>query len=112
MAGYKKKRAQQLKHDRFRDTTMSMLDRLADRLEGKGRLILYGLLGLLVAFLVVYAGIQWQNHRTQEAGQAMGRAIKIATGRFYCGTRYRRKALRDQREWARRQGQILQSVPA
>lgn len=77
MAGYKK-RARQLKHDRFRDKTMSMLDRLADRLEGKGRHILYGLVGLLVAFLLVYAGIRWQNRRTQEAERAMGRAIKIA----------------------------------
>lgn len=79
MVGYKKRRAQQLKHDRFRDTTMLMVDRLADRLEGKGRLILYGLVGLLVAFVVIYVGIRWQNSRTQEAEQAMGRAIKIAS---------------------------------
>src|SRR5688500_20353087 len=58
---------------------MSMLDRLSDRLEGKGRHILYGLLGLLVAFLLIYVGIRWQNRRTQEAEAAMGRAIKIAT---------------------------------
>lgn len=77
--GYKKKRAQQLKHDRFRDTTMSMLDRVGDRLEGKGRHILYGLGGALVLFLLVWGGIRWQRGHAQEAERAMGRAIRIAT---------------------------------
>ena len=31
MAKYKKKRARELKHDRFRDTTMLLADRMADR---------------------------------------------------------------------------------
>lgn len=78
MAGYKKKRARELKHDRFRDTTMTLLDRLADRLEGKGRLILYGLAGAVVVFLLGYAVITWRHRHTEEAQRALGRGIKIA----------------------------------
>lgn len=79
MAGYKKKRARELQHDRFRDTTMSMLDRVGDRLEGKGRHILYGLGGVLVLLVLIYFGVRWQRGHTQEAERAMGRGIKIAT---------------------------------
>src|SRR5229473_5424501 len=46
LAKYKKKRARQLKHDRFRDTTMLVADRLAGRVAGRGRQILYGLLAV------------------------------------------------------------------
>jgi hypothetical protein len=79
VAGYKKKRARELQHDRFRDTTMTLLDRVANRLEGKGRQILYGLGGVVLLLLLVYVGMRWQSGRTQEAERAMGRAIKIAT---------------------------------
>jgi hypothetical protein len=79
LAGYKKKRARELQHDRFRDTTMTMLDRVGDRLEGKGRHILYGLAGVLVLLLLVYVGIRWQRGHAQEAERAMGRGIRIAT---------------------------------
>ena len=53
MAKYKKKRVRELQHDRFRDTTMGFFDRLGNLLEGRGRTILYGLGGLLVAGLLV-----------------------------------------------------------
>ncbi|MEP6706604.1 MAG: hypothetical protein ABJC05_03750 [Pyrinomonadaceae bacterium] len=79
MAGYKKKRARELKHDRFRDTTMTLLDRLGNRLEGKGRHILYGLAGAVVVFLLGYAVITWRGRHTEEAERALGRGIKIAT---------------------------------
>ncbi len=49
MARTTKKRAQQLKHDKFRDTTMGLIDRAGDRLEGRGRTILYALAGLAAA---------------------------------------------------------------
>ena len=49
MAKYKKKRARELQHDRFRDTTMSVFDHLGNRLEGRGRTLLYVLIGLIVA---------------------------------------------------------------
>ena len=79
MAGYKKKRARELKHDRFRDTTMTMLDRLADRLEGKGRLILYSFAGVVVVLLLAWATITWRHRHTEEAEHALGRGIAIAT---------------------------------
>lgn len=81
MAKYKKKRARELQHDRFRDTTMSLLDRLGDKLEGKGRAILYGLVGLLLVVVMVAVYVQWSNRKHNEARRAMGRAITIATTR-------------------------------
>lgn len=77
MAKYKKKRARELQHDRFRDTTMSYLDRLGDLLEGRGRTILYGLGGLLLAGLLVIVFVKWTNRKNDEARQAIGRAINI-----------------------------------
>ena len=55
MAKYKKKRARELKHDRFRDTTMLIADRLAEGAAGRGRQILYGLVALVLIGLVVTA---------------------------------------------------------
>ncbi len=43
VAKYKKKRARELQHDKFRDTAGVVFDRLGDRLEGKGKTILYGI---------------------------------------------------------------------
>ena len=78
MAKYKKKRARELQHDRFRDTTMSFFDRLGDLLEGRGRTILYGLGGLLLAGLLTILFVKWNNRKSDEARQAMGRAITIS----------------------------------
>lgn len=77
MAKYKKKRARELKQDRFRDTTMLLADKLADRVAGKGRQILYGVLAiaLIVAGVLVYRS--WSKKHTGEAQAAMGRAIAI-----------------------------------
>ena len=77
MAKYKKKRARELQHDRFRDTTMGFFDRLGDALEGKGRTILYGLGGLLLADLLVIVFVKWSHKKSDEARQALGRAITI-----------------------------------
>ena len=77
MAKYKKKRARELQHDRFRDTTMSLFDRLGDLLEGRGRTILYGLGGLIAASLIVLLFVKWSNRKSDEARQAIGRAITI-----------------------------------
>ena len=79
VAKYKKKRARELRHDRFRDTTMSYLDRLGDLLEGRGRTILYGLGGLIVAVLLIVFFVKWNNRKNDEARQALGRAINITT---------------------------------
>ena len=77
MAKYKKKRARELQHDRFRDTTMGFFDRLGDALEGKGRTILYALGGVLLAGIVVVVFVKWSHKKNDEARQAIGRAITI-----------------------------------
>lgn len=77
MAKYKKKRARQLQHDKFRDTTMSYVDRAAHRLEGKGRKILYAIGAAIVIGLIAWGVISWLGSRNDEASQALGRAIKI-----------------------------------
>ncbi len=79
MANYKKKRARELQHDRFRDTTMGFLDRLGNMLEGRGRTILYALGGLLLAGILTIVIVKWSNRKSDEARQALGRAITIAT---------------------------------
>ena len=78
MAKYKKKRARELQHDRFRDTTMSFFDHLGNLLEGRGRTILYGLGGLLLAGLLAILFVKWSNRKSDEARQALGRAITIS----------------------------------
>jgi hypothetical protein len=79
VAKYKKKRARELQHDRFRDTTMGFLDRLGTSLEGRGRTILYGLGGLLLLGILVIVFVKWSNRKADEARQALGRAISIST---------------------------------
>jgi hypothetical protein len=77
LAKYKKKRARELKHDRFRDATMLLADKLADRVAGRGRLILYGLIGLVVIAALAYGVVRWRHKHSEEAEAAMGRAIAI-----------------------------------
>ncbi len=77
MAKYKKKRARELKHDRFRDTTMLLADRLADRVAGRRKQILYGLIALVVVAIGIYVFVRWRNKHAEEARAAMGRAIAI-----------------------------------
>ena len=79
MAKYKKKRARELKHDKFRDTTMRLVDRLGDQLEGKGRTILYGIGAVVLLSLVVGLFFRWSNRKSDEARAALGRAIAIST---------------------------------
>jgi hypothetical protein len=77
LAKYKKKRARELKHDRFRDATMLLADRLADRVAGRRQQILYGLIALVVIAIGVYAFVRWRHKHAEEAQAAMGRAITI-----------------------------------
>jgi tetratricopeptide (TPR) repeat protein len=77
LAKYKKKRARELKHDRFRDTTMLLADRLADRVAGRRKQILYVLIALVVVAIGVYVFVRWRNKHAEEARAAMGRAIAI-----------------------------------
>ena len=78
MARTTKKRAKELKHDKFRDTTFETYGRLSHRFEGKGRTILYAVGGAvaLVALLLVFNW--WRERRADAARLALGEAIKIA----------------------------------
>lgn len=79
MAKYKKKRARELQHDRFRDTANTVFERLGDRLEGKGKAILYGIIGVVLLGVLVALWVQWNSRKADEARRALGRAIAIAT---------------------------------
>lgn len=77
MASGKKKRARELKQDRFRDTTMTLFDRLAERLEGKGWTILYSI-AAIIALAAIVGLWSWRSARkSDEARRALGRAIAI-----------------------------------
>lgn len=78
MARYKKKRARELQHDRFRDTTMGIFDRLGNVLEGKGRTILYVIGGAIIVAALLGGYALWSRRKSDEARRAMGRAIAIA----------------------------------
>ena len=77
MAKYKKKRARQLQHDKFRDTTMKYVGTAAHRLEGKGRTIVYAIAAFIVIGLLAWAVMAWRGSRDSQARYALGRAIKI-----------------------------------
>ena len=79
MARYKKKRARELKQDKFRDAAMSLFDHLGGRLEGQGRSILYGIVGIVLLATIVGFWIKWSNRKADEARHALGRAITIAS---------------------------------
>lgn len=79
MARYKKKRARELQHDAFRDKTLSVVDRLGNLLEGKGKAILYGI-AVIVAIGLIAWFWSWHRHRkAQEAYRALGRAIEVTS---------------------------------
>ena len=57
---------------------MGFFDRLGNLLEGRGRSILYGLAGVLLAGLIVILFVKWSHRKRDEAQQALGRAITIS----------------------------------
>lgn len=77
VAKYKKKRARELQHDKFRDAAGRIFDRVGDRLEGKGKAIIYGLGLLIVVLIIVGFGVSLHRKHTNEALQALGRGIEI-----------------------------------
>lgn len=79
VAKYKKKRARELQHDKFRDTAGKIFDRIGDRLEGKGKVILYGLAGVVLVAALVGFWVTWSRRKDDEARRALGRAIAIAS---------------------------------
>src|SRR5436305_5176594 len=56
---------------------MLVADRLADRVAGRRSQILYGLIGLVVLAIGIYAIVRWRHKHAEEAQAAMGRAIAI-----------------------------------
>ena len=58
---------------------MNLLDRLGNALEGRGRTILYGLGGLLLAGLLMLFLVNRADKKSNEASAALGRAITIST---------------------------------
>ncbi len=78
MARTTKKRAQQLKHDKFRDTTFDAYGRLSHRFEGRGRTILYAVAGAVALVVLLLAFNWWRERRADAAQLALGQAIKIA----------------------------------
>ena len=79
VAKYKKKRARELQHDKFRDTAGKIFDRVGDKLEGQGKNLLYGLAGFVLLAVLLGVYLKWSNRKADEARRALGRAIAIAT---------------------------------
>jgi tetratricopeptide (TPR) repeat protein len=79
VAKYKKKRARELQHDKFRDAAGRIFDRVSDRLEGQGKVILYGLAGIVLLAVLVGVYLRWSHRKSEEARLALGKAISIAT---------------------------------
>jgi len=79
VAKYKKKRARELQHDKFRDTAGKIFDRVGDKLEGQGKTLLYGLAGIVLLAVLLGVYLKWSNRKADEARRALGRAIAIAT---------------------------------
>lgn len=77
MARTTKKRQQQLKHDKFRDSTMHAFDRLSHRYEGRGRTILYALGALAAAVVIMLVFNWWRGRQADAANLALGKAIEI-----------------------------------
>jgi len=77
VAKYKKKRARELQHDKFRDAAGRVFDRVADQLEGKGKAILYGLASAVVLLVIIATGVSLHRKHTNEALQALGRGIDV-----------------------------------
>jgi len=79
VARYNKKRARELQHDRFRDTTLGFFDRLGNALEGKGRTLLYALAGLVAVIALASVWSWYSARKADEARRALGRAIEISS---------------------------------
>lgn len=77
----RKQRQRELRQDKFRDTTTNLFERLGDRLEGKGRAILYGLGALLLVAALVGTYRAYTGRKTSEGRLALGEAIEIQEAR-------------------------------
>lgn len=78
MAPSRKKHAREVQRDKVREKALEQIDRVGNRLEGKGRTILYALAGLvgLAVLALIYQG--WSGRKAEEATRALGRVTEIA----------------------------------
>ncbi|MDQ1613397.1 MAG: hypothetical protein QOG00_3328 [Pyrinomonadaceae bacterium] len=78
MAPSKKKHAREVRRDKVREKALEQFERVGDRLEGRGRTILYAVVALVS--LAVLAGVYswWSGRKAQEATRALSRVIEIA----------------------------------
>jgi len=81
-----KKRAKQLKHDKFRDTTFGVYDRISHRVEGRERTLLYALAGVVAVVVLLLAFNWWRGRQAEAASAALGKAIEIAETPVVTGT--------------------------
>lgn len=82
MARQTKKHAREVRRDKLRDGALKQIEAVGDRLEGRGRTILYGLAGLVLVGLLAFAYSLWSGKKENEAQRAMGRAIEIASAKL------------------------------
>ena len=82
----KKQRAKQLKHDKFRDTTLGYADRIAHRAEGRGRTILYLLAAVVAAGILFFVYSWWREGQSDAARLALGKAIEVSEAPVVTGT--------------------------
>jgi tetratricopeptide (TPR) repeat protein len=78
LAKYGRKHAREVRRDPIREKTLGFFEQLGDRLEGRGKALLYGLVGLVVVAALLYAFASWREAKANEARQALARAIDIA----------------------------------
>ncbi|HEY9404598.1 MAG TPA: hypothetical protein VIQ24_18210 [Pyrinomonadaceae bacterium] len=78
MAPSKKKHAREVRRDKFREKALEQFDRVGDRLEGRGRTILYGLAALVALGLLAGVYSWWSGRKAEEATRALSRVIEIA----------------------------------
>ncbi|HZH29700.1 MAG TPA: hypothetical protein VEY11_02840 [Pyrinomonadaceae bacterium] len=79
MAPSKKKHAREVRRDKFREKAFEQFDRVGDRLEGRGRTILYALAGLVALALLAGVYSWWSGRKAEEATRALGRVIEVAS---------------------------------
>jgi tetratricopeptide (TPR) repeat protein len=79
VASSKKKHAREVSRDKFREKAFEQFDRVGDRLEGRGRTILYALAGLVALALLAGVYSWWSGRKAEEATRALGRVIEVAS---------------------------------
>jgi tetratricopeptide (TPR) repeat protein len=77
VAPSKKKHAREVRRDKFREKTLAQFDRVGDRLEGKGRTLLYALAALVGIALLAGVYSWWNGRKAEEATRALGRVTDI-----------------------------------